>query len=85
MGTGTTSTTWEYRALDALDPAPDLDRLGREGWELVAAAPTVAGSGHVLYFKRPAPSLRERVTLDQRREVYARAGLALPDVEGPQA
>lgn len=83
------TATWEYRTLDALDPAldpaPDLDRLGREGWELVTASLTAAGGGHVLYFKRPAPSLRERVTLDQRREVYARAGLALPDVEGPQA
>ena len=74
---------WEYRTADGLDPALDLDLLGREGWELVAAVP--AGEERVLYFKRPAPSLRERVTLDQKRRVYAAVGLALPDGEGPQA
>lgn len=78
-------TTWQYHTRDALGPAPDLEALGRAGWELVAAGAGATASGHALYFKRPAPSLRERVTLDQRREVYARAGLALPDVEGPQA
>ena len=75
--------TWEYRTVDVLDPGPDLDALGREGWELVAAA-AISGVPR-LYFKRPAPTFRERVTLDQKRAVYARAGLALPDVEGPQA
>ena len=76
---------WEYRTADGLDPALDLDGLGREGWELVAAGAGAGGEGRVLYFKRPAPGLRERVTLDQKRRVYAAAGLALPDVEGPQA
>ena len=75
--------TWEYRTADPLDPALDLDALGREGWELVAAA-AITGVP-TLYFKRPAPTFRERVTLDQKRAVYARAGLALPDEEGPQA
>jgi len=73
---------WEYRQVDPLDPAFDLDALGRDGWELVAASGAAA---RVLYFKRPAPSFRERVTLDQKRQVYARLGLALPDREGPQA
>ena len=76
---------WEYRTVDGLDPALDLDLLGREGWELAAAAAGTGGEGRVLYFKRPAPDLRERVTLDQKRRVYAAMGLALPDVEGPQA
>ncbi len=69
--------TWEYHAVDALDPALDLDALGRDGWELVAAlerrgAPT-------LYFKRPGHDFRERVTLDQKRRLYAERGLPLPE------
>jgi hypothetical protein len=75
--------TWEYRAVDALDLALDLDALGRKGWELVAAAP--AGEERILYFKRAAATFRERVTLDQKRRVYGQFGLAVPDVEGPQA
>ena len=75
--------TWEYRTIDALDPDLDLDALGRDGWELVAAL-DLAGVP-TLYLKRPGPGFRERVTLDQKHEVYARFGLALPDLEGPQA
>lgn len=85
MALGSETRTWDYRMLDALGPAPDLEALGRDGWELVGVGAGATQSGHALYFKRPAPGLRERVTLDQKREVYARAGLALPDVEGPQA
>ena len=75
--------TWEYRTVDALDPELDLDRLGCDGWELVTAV--LAGDERLLYFKRLRPSFRERVTLDQKRQVYARHGLALPDVAGPLA
>ncbi len=76
---------WEYRTADGLDPTLDLDALGREGWELVAAVAAAGGEDRVLYFKRPAPTFRERVTLDQKRRVYAVVGMALPDAEGPQA
>ena len=76
---------WEYRTVDGLDPAFDLDVLGREGWELVAAVAGTDGEDRVLYFKRPMPGFRERVTVGQERRVYGAAGLALPDVEGPQA
>lgn len=81
--------TWEYRSLAAADASPgpeldlDLDALGRDGWELIAALP-VDGTP-TFYFKRPGPHFRERVTLDQKRALYARLGLALPDAEGPQA
>lgn len=78
---------WEYRSLAAADSVPaldlHLDALGRDGWELVAVLP-VDGTP-TLYFKRPGPDFLERVTLDQKRALYARLGLALPDAEGPQA
>ena len=72
MPEGTDPLRWEYLTI----PETERDRLrelGAEGWELVAAG---AGSGEpALYLKRPAPSFRERVTLDQRREVYRSRGL----------
>ncbi len=61
--------TWEYRRLDPEDA--DLDILGAEGWELIAA-------GGTLIFKRPAPSFSERVTIDQKRAVYDRFALSWP-------
>ena len=64
-------TTWEYRTVP-VDDGPDLDALGRAGWELIAA---LAPAGvPTLYFKRPTPDLRTRVTLDQRAAVTAAGG-----------
>ena len=78
-----THQTWEYLTVDGGMPSAELAALGQEGWELAGIA---AGEGTpTFYFKRPTQGFRERVTLDQKRAVYARAGLALPDVEGPQA
>lgn len=69
---------WEYLVLLEQE-ADDLNALGRQGWEL-------AGVGHgALYFKRPAPSFRERVTLDQKRHVYGMRGLPFPDEKGAEA
>jgi hypothetical protein len=68
---------WEYLTI-AADEAGDLNALGRDGWEL-----TEVDSG-MLYFKRPAVSFRERVTLDQKRHVYGTMGVPLPDGEGPK-
>lgn len=56
---------WEYLT----SKAPDLERLGADGWELVAVAEGT------FYFKRPAPSVQERITLEQRKEVYATRGM----------
>ena len=59
---------WEYH-LEAASGEPDprrLSALGADGWELAAVTP-----GGTLIFKRPAPDLRERVTLDQRAAVTA--------------
>ena len=61
---------WDYLTLPA-EPAPDeatLNKLGRDAWELVAV------SAGTLYFKRPALTFRERVTIDQKRHVYGAHG-----------
>lgn len=62
-------TTWEYRVTPWLDEA-GLNRLGIDGWELVAVA------GGQCYLKRSRPDFRERVTLDQKRRYYALWNLA---------
>jgi hypothetical protein len=71
MGRAAT-TTWEYLTV----PETERDRLadlGTEGWELVAIGG--APDEHVLYLKRPAPSLAARVTTDQRNRYYLSRGL----------
>ncbi len=72
-------TRWEYRTV-AVDDALDLDALGREGWELTAALAPAGVS--TLYFKRPAPDLRTRVTLDQRAAVIAAGGAPAATASG---
>ena len=57
--------TWQYLHLSE---APDLDRLGADGWELVAVH-----DGDWI-FKRPTPPPEERFTLEQRD-----AALAAPE------
>ncbi len=69
---------WEYLTLIERDDT-DLNALGAEGWELTGV------SGMKLYFKRPATSFRERVTLDQKRHYYGMLGVQLADQEGQNA
>jgi hypothetical protein len=69
-------TEWEYLTLIERDDA-DLNALGAEGWELTGVSETK------LYFKRPAISFRERVTLDQKRYVYGMMRVPLPESEEP--
>lgn len=64
-------TTWEYYKSQN---EGELEALGREGWELVAVLPGGAG-GVTFYFKRPAPSFREQVTLGQKRHYYDLMGI----------
>jgi len=72
MPEGTDLRRWEYLTIPETERGR-LGELGAKGWELVAAG---AGSGEpVLYLKRPAPGFRERVTLDQRRQVFQSRGL----------
>lgn len=60
--------TWEY--LQSVE-YPDLESLGKEGWELVAL------QGDRWIFKRPSSDPTERFTLEQR-------GAALEDVAAHQ-
>lgn len=55
---------WEYHVEQSDTPLTQehLNELGAKGWELVATLPT---AGHYI-FKREAPGLRERITLEQR-------------------
>lgn len=57
---------WEHKV--TLDEE-DIYKLGEKGWELVS----VVTIGHSVrfYLKRPAPTLKEQITLDQRKEVLA--------------
>lgn len=55
-------TTWQYLRVNG---EPDLDGLGRAGWELA----TVCGDEWVL--KRPEPDVTERFTAEQRDAVLA--------------
>lgn len=55
-------TSWEYHRTDG---KPNLEALGREGWELVAL------DGSEWIFKRPAPDPTERFTLEQRDAALA--------------
>lgn len=60
--------TWEYLVTE------DTERLyeyGDQGWELVAVV--VVDGQEKLYFKKPALSLREQLTLDQRSAVLQRS------------
>jgi D-ribose pyranase len=60
---------WEYRRTEG---RPNLEALGREGWELVAL------DGAEWIFKRPAADPTERFTLEQRES-------ALKDAAGHRA
>ena len=68
---------WEYLIRAAT--ADDLAALGREGWEVVSVV--APGDPPTWCCKRPAPSFRERVTLDQKRRVYAERGLTASERE----
>ncbi len=72
MGRAATVTSWEYLTIPETE-RHRLPQLGAEGWELVA----IGGDPdeHVLYFKRPGPSLSARVTSEQRNRYYVSHGL----------
>ncbi len=65
-------TAWEYRTLPERD-RERLAELGSDGWEMVGIGGEA--DSRLLYLKRPALHFWERVTLDQRRQVYESLGL----------
>jgi hypothetical protein len=67
-----THSTWEYRIESDLAEAA-LNRLGAEGWELVAV--DTRNGNATCYLKRPRLDFREQVTLEQKARYYVR----LPD------
>lgn len=66
--------TWEYRCSGLL-AEPELNKLGRDGWELTGV------TTGVLFFKRPLPSFKERVTLEQRAHYYDAIAAAIAPLE----
>lgn len=44
-----------------------MAELGSQSWELVSVA--VVNGRETFYYKRPAPSVSERITLEQRERV----------------
>jgi len=66
---------WEYQvATLGREEVDALNRLGREGWELVGVVPGGRPASPTFYFKRRAPTFRERVTLDQKERYYRQWG-----------
>ena len=72
MPRAATITSWEYLTVPETERSC-LPQLGAEGWELVA----IGGDPdeQLLYLKRPAQSLRARVTTEQRHHYYVSRGL----------
>ena len=66
--------TWTYLSATNSDDA-ELTRLGAAGWELCGV------EGGTFYFKQPAPSFRDRITLDQKRRYFAEWGLPVEESE----
>lgn len=56
---------WEYFVADNDER---LSELGEQGWELVTAIPY--RDQFKFYFKKPQQTLKERITENQRDEVY---------------
>ena len=59
-------TKWDYLITHTED---ELTKLGQEGWELVSVVPTPDGQASRFYYKRPAPTVSESITLEQRSRV----------------
>ena len=59
------ASKWEYH-LEPIVDADALNGLGADGWELIAIDPHHGG----YVFKRPLPSFRDRVTLEQKTRYY---------------
>ncbi len=71
---------WEYLSVSG---DQNLTKLGQEGWELVAVVPTETELPR-FYFKRPARSFRDRVTLEQKQRYFKMADSTLAGSAGAE-
>ncbi|MNP80388.1 hypothetical protein D3C76_1784790 [compost metagenome] len=53
-----------------------MSQLGQEGWELVSVVQAPGGEASRFYYKRPAPTVSESITLEQRARVLKEGQLA---------
>ncbi|WP_438445984.1 hypothetical protein [Gorillibacterium sp. sgz5001074] len=58
-------THWEYHVSADRNA---MGELGLQGWELVSVTKSDDGR-ETFYYKRPVPSVSERITLEQRERV----------------
>ena len=65
---------WQYMATE---DESSLNRLGQEGWELVAVVEQKDKdkSWPKFYLKRPLPGFKEQITDQQRQKVYSQLGI----------
>ncbi|PXY55387.1 hypothetical protein [Virgibacillus profundi] len=68
---------WEYMITENDER---LSELGSAGWELVSAIKQKTGIK--LYLKKPVQSFRDRITVDQRKEVYKDFNMEEADEKG---
>lgn len=61
---------WDYYVTENEN---NLNLLGQQGWELVTVLQSE--NGQRFYFKKPSSDLKERITEEQRREVYSQLNL----------
>ena len=67
------ATKWQYRIQRGDLSQEALDELGQQGWDLVSV---IANDDEPhFYFKRPYPSLAERITLEQRERYFGEWGV----------
>jgi hypothetical protein len=80
--TRTVGEAWEYHVTvhDRMSEEV-LNQLGAVGWELVGVVPDGNPASATFYFKRPALSFKERVTLEQKHRYYREWGREIPENE----
>ena len=67
------TTKWHYYVRTGELSQDALNEIGKEGWEL---ASIIAPMGEpVFYFKRPHPSLKESISLEQRERYFTEWGV----------
>ncbi len=68
------TTKWHYYVRTGDLSQDALNEIGKEGWELASVIMTMGES--VFYFKRPHPSLKDSITLEQRERYFTEWGVS---------